>query len=186
MTSTRVQALGLNGVFTLTPAVSTQDNGRFSHYHRADEFAALGVATHYVHEHASRYALRHTVHGLHFQTLPRPQTKLVRVSRGRIFDVVVDIRRGSATYGRHASVELDAESWTQLHVPPGFAHGFCTLERDTEVVFRLSDYNDAPLLRGLRWNGPALGIAWPCGAAPAFVYAVDAHWPTLAGLASPF
>jgi dTDP-4-dehydrorhamnose 3,5-epimerase len=186
MTTRRVKSLGLDGVFTLQALLSEQPNGRFAHYYAERDFAAVGMATHYVQEHASRYALRHTVRGLHFQTAPRPQTKIVRVARGRIHDVVVDIRRGSPTFGRHAAVELGADDWTQLHVPPGFAHGFCTLEPDTEIVFRLSDYNEPPLLRGLLWNDPALGIAWPCGDAPAYVFDVDRHWPALEGLDTPF
>lgn len=171
---------------TIHVVESTLPNGRFSHYFSERDFSALGLAGHYVQEHASRYAARHTVRGLHFQTTPRPQTKVVRVQRGRIHDVIVDIRRHSPTFGRHAAVELAAGDWTQLHVPPGFAHGFCTLEPDTEVVFRLSDYNETSLLRGLRWNDPALGIAWPCGDTPAFVYDVDLGWPVIAELHSPF
>jgi dTDP-4-dehydrorhamnose 3,5-epimerase len=185
MDEPRVKALGLAGVFTLQPVRSEQTNGRFSQYYAERELADLGVASHYVQEHASRYAARHTVRGLHFQTVPQPQTKIVRVARGRILDVVVDIRRGSETFGRHAAVEL-CDDWTQLHVGPGFAHGFCTLEPDTEIVFRLSDYNEPALLRGLAWDDPALGIAWPCGAAPGFVFEVDRRWPTLARLETPF
>jgi dTDP-4-dehydrorhamnose 3,5-epimerase len=185
MSNSRVHDLGLGGALTLQPVRSEQANGRFSHYHSERELEALGVAWRFVQEHASRYALRHTVRGLHFQTVPHAQTKVVRVARGRIHDVVVDIRRGSPTYGRHAAVEL-TDDWTQLHVPPGFAHGFCTLEPDTEIVFRLSDYNDPALLRGLAWDDPALAIAWPCGDRPGFVFDVDRGWPTLARLDSPF
>lgn len=186
MTSLRSVSLGLAGAATIHVVESTLPNGRFSHYYSERDFEALGLPGRYVQEHASRYAARHTVRGLHFQTLPRPQTKIVRVQRGSIHDVIVDIRRGSPTYGRHAAVHLAAGDWTQLHVPPGFAHGFCTLEPDTEVVFRLTDYNDPALLRGLHWNDPALGIAWPCGDSPAFVYDADCAWPTLQALASPF
>jgi dTDP-4-dehydrorhamnose 3,5-epimerase len=137
-----------------------------------------------VQSHASRYATRHTVRGLHFQTTP--QTKLVRVAQGRIHDVVVDIRRQSPTYGQHASVGLAAGDWTQLLVPPGFAHGFCTLEADTEVAFLLDDYNDPARLRGLLWSDPRLGIVWPCGDAPGWLPEIDRGWPALAALQSPF
>jgi dTDP-4-dehydrorhamnose 3,5-epimerase len=83
-------------------------------------------------------------------------------------------------------VELAAGDWRQLHVPPGFAHGFCTLEPDTEIAFRLTDYNDRAHAGGLRWNDPRLAIAWPCGDAPAWMAPVDREWPTLAALDSPF
>jgi len=186
MTNLTAKPLGLAGAFTLHTQISTQPNGRFSNFYSERDFSALGCGGRYVQEHASCYALKHTVRGLHFQTAPRPQTKIVRVAQGRIHDVVVDIRRGSATYGQHASVELSAGHAVQLHVPPGFAHGFCTLEPDTEIVFRLSDYNEPELLRGLRWDDPALGIVWPCGAAPGFVFPVDQDWPLLADLDTPF
>jgi dTDP-4-dehydrorhamnose 3,5-epimerase len=178
--------LGLDGLFTIVPDVTLQPQGRFTYHFSERDFEALGANGRCVQEHASCYPLRHTVRGLHFQAPPHAQTKYVRVARGRIHDVVVDARRGSPTRGRHATLELAAGDWTQLHVPPGFAHGFCTLEPDTEVVFRLTDYNDPALLRGLRWNDPALGIAWPCGDAPAFVFPADRALPLLADLDSPF
>lgn len=186
MTSLRVNALPLPGLCTLQVEPGRVPNGRFSHFYSERDFEALGLPGRYVQEHASRYAAVHTVRGLHFQTLPRPQTKIVRVAQGCILDVMVDIRRGSPTWGRHACVEIAAGGWLQLHVPPGFAHGFCTLAPDTEVVFRLTDYNEPQLLRGLCWNDPALGIAWPCGDAPGYLFDVDTTWPALAALDSPF
>jgi dTDP-4-dehydrorhamnose 3,5-epimerase len=178
--------LGLEGLFVIEPDVSADGHGRYSYYYDERGFAAAGAASHYVQEHASFYPLRHTVRGLHFQKPPHAQTKVVRVARGRIHDVCVDVRIGSPTYGHHASVELAAGDWRQLHVPPGFAHGFCTLEPDCEVAFRLTDYNDRAHAGGLRWDDPALGIDWPCGDAPAFVFPADHGWPLLAGLDSPF
>lgn len=178
--------LGIEGLFVLEPDRSADDHGSYSVFHDERELAGLGVALPIVQEHASRYRLRHTVRGLHFQRPPHAQTKIVRVTRGRIWDVCVDIRVGSPTWGRHAAVELAAGDWRQVHVPPGFAHGFCTLEPDTEVAFRLSDFNDRALAAGLRWNDPALGLAWPCGDTPAWVYPVDQSWPLLAALQSPF
>jgi dTDP-4-dehydrorhamnose 3,5-epimerase len=179
-------SLGLDGLFVIEPDVSGDDNGRYSYYYSERGFRDAGAAAQYVQEHASRYRLRHTVRGLHFQRPPHAQHKVVRVARGRIWDVCVDVRRGSPTYGRHAAIELAAGDWRQLHVPPGFAHGFCTLEPDTEVTFRLTDYNDRAFAGGLLWNDPALGIAWPCGDAPAHVYPADREWPQLAALESPF
>lgn len=180
------EPLGLDGLFVIAPDVTQQPHGRFTYHFSERDLARLGADGRCVQEHASFYPLRHTVRGLHFQTMPRAQTKYVRVARGRIHDVVVDVRRGSATRGRHVALELAAGDWRQLHVPPGFAHGFCTLEPDTEVVFRLTDYNDPSLLRGVRWNDPALGIAWPCGDTPAVLFPVDRALPLLADLASPF
>ena len=179
-------SLGLAGLFVIEPDRSADANGRYSYYYSEKEFARAGAASHYVQEHASFYPQRHTVRGLHFQRPPHAQHKVVRVARGRILDVCVDVRRGSLTYGLHASVELAGGDWRQLHVPPGFAHGFCTLEDDTEVTFRLTDYNDKALAGGLRWNDPALDIAWPCGDQPAYVFPVDREWPLLAALQTPF
>lgn len=181
----QAEPLALEGLCLLRAAVSTQPDARFSYFHDERDFAALGLPR-VVQQHASRYAPRHTVRGLHFQLPPQAQTKIVSVAQGRIHDVVVDIRRASPTFGRHVAVQMTAGDWTQLVVPPGFAHGFCTLEPDTEVVFRLSDYNEPALLRGLHWNDPALGIGWPCGDAPARLFDVDRDWPRLGDLPSPF
>jgi dTDP-4-dehydrorhamnose 3,5-epimerase len=179
-------SLGLAGLFVIEPDRSADAHGRYSYYYSEKEFARAGAASHYVQEHASFYPQRHTVRGLHFQQPPHAQHKVVRVARGRILDVCVDVRRDSLTYGLHASVELAGGDWRQLHVPPGFAHGFCTLEDDTEVAFRLTDYNDKAHAGGLRWNDPALGIAWPCGDSPGYVFPVDREWPLLADLDTPF
>lgn len=179
-------SLGLDGLFVVELDRSSDEHGRYSYYYSEKALAAAGVPSHYVQEHASRYALAHTVRGLHFQKPPHAQHKVVRVSRGRIWDVCVDVRRASPTFGRHAAIELEAGDWRQLHVPPGFAHGFCTLEADTEIAFRLTDYNDRDFAGGLLWNDPALDIGWPCGDVPAFVFQVDRDWPRLAALDSPF
>lgn len=180
----RASPLPLSGLLLLEPAESTAPNARFSYFYDERDFAALGLPR-VVQQHASRYALRHTVRGLHFQAPPLAQTKIVGVAAGAIHDVVVDVRRGSPTYGQHLAVELSA-GWRRLVVPPGFAHGFCTLEANTEVVFWLSEFNEPTHLRGLLWNDPALAIAWPCATEPAQVFDVDRGWPTLAGLDSPW
>ncbi|MEJ7929344.1 dTDP-4-dehydrorhamnose 3,5-epimerase [Ramlibacter sp. AN1015] len=178
--------LGPEGLFVLEPEQSSDEHGRYSVYYSARGFERVGAGGTYVQEHASRYRLRHTVRGLHFQRPPHAQVKVVRVARGRIWDVCVDIRRDSPTYGAHASVELREGDWRQLHVPPGFAHGFCTLEPDTEITFRLTDYNDRAFAAGLLWNDPALAIPWPCADEPAYVFPADRQWPALAALDSPF
>jgi dTDP-4-dehydrorhamnose 3,5-epimerase len=180
----RATPLPLPGLMLLEPAVSTAAGARFSYFHDERDYTPLGLPR-VVQQHASRYGPKHTVRGLHFQDLPHPQTKIVGVASGRIQDVVVDIRLGSPTFGSHAMVELEA-GWRRLAVPPGFAHGFCTLEPDTEVVFSLSDFNVPSLLRGLAWDDPALGLSWACGDKPGMVFDVDRQWPTLVDLNSPF
>ena len=129
---------------------------------------------------------RGTVRGLHFQVPPRAQAKLVRVLAGRIFDVVVDLRRASPAYGRHVAFELSAANGDQLFVPAGLAHGFCTLEEDTEVLYKVSAYYSRDHDRGLRWDDPALGIAWPVAAGEAVLSDRDRRHPTLADLPDYF
>ena len=180
------QALALPGAFVIVPDTREVQSGRFTYFHDERDLAALGANGRCVQEHASFYPLRHTVRGLHFQTAPGLQTKYVRVARGSIRDVIVDLRAGSPTFGRHAALTLCGGDWRQLHVPPGFGHGFCTLEPDTEVLFRLTAFNDAALLRGVRWNDPAFGIDWPCGDSPAWIFPIDEAWPLFADLETPF
>jgi len=182
----RIETLPLPGLALLHPDCSGDDSAGFTYFHEADELREAGLVIAVQQAHASRYGPRHTVRGLHFQRPPRAQVKVVRVARGRIFDVVVDVRRGSPTWGKHVCVLLDARDWQRLVIPPGFAHGFCTLEPDCEVEFTLSERNERPLLGGLRWNDPALAIDWPCGPEPGMVLAVDTAWPVLAELDSPF
>lgn len=111
----------------------------------------------------------------------------MRVASGRIHDVVVDLRRGSPTFGRAAGIELSAADKTSLYVPIGFAHGFCTLAPDTEIVFKLTGHPNTPgQLGGIFWNDPALAIAWPCGDEPSVLFPVDAALPRLAEFETPF
>lgn len=125
-----------------------------------------------------------TVRGLHFQLPPHAQAKLVRVVRGAILDVAVDIRAGSATFGQHVAVELSADNARQLFVPAGFAHGFITRAPDTEVAYKVSDIYAPACEGGLLWDDPALGIDWGPGAATAVVAERDRSWPKLADLAT--
>ena len=178
--------LELPGLKTVMPDVQGDENGEFSYFHDEREYARLGLPAAFVQAHGSFYPKRWTVRGLHCQRAPHAQHKLVRVVRGRIFDVVVDVRRGSPTYGRGESVELSAANRKMLLVPIGFAHGFCTLEPDTEVVFRLTAYNHPASQSGIVWNDPALGIDWPCGNAPAWVFPFDRDLPRLADYVTGF
>ncbi len=182
----QVKKLAIEGLLAINPDQSSDENGRYSYYFDSNQFKELGVLPEFVQEHASCYEQQWTVRGLHFQTPPKPQYKLVRVVKGRIWDVCVDVRVDSPTYGMHESIELVADSWIQLLVPPGLAHGFCTLENDTEVSFRLTNHNEKELLRGLLWNDPALNVRWPCEENPNYIYKVDQSWPSLKNLNSPF
>ena len=127
-----------------------------------------------------------TVRGLHFQSPPYAQNKLVRVTRGRIVDVAVDLRRGSPTYGRHVMAELSAENWMQILVPIGFAHGFMTLEPDTEVLYKVCSPYSASHDLGVAWNDPDIGIVWPAVSSRPLLSDKDTKQPSLATLISPF
>ena len=140
----------------------------------------------FVQDNHSFSAKKGTVRGLHFQTPPVAQHKLVRVVRGSVFDVVVNLRQSSFSYGRHVSVSLSAAAWNQVFVPIGFAHGFMTLEDDTEVIYKVSDYYSPDHDKGLLWNDPALGIQWPLPAKEVLLSERDRVRPRLAELESPF
>jgi dTDP-4-dehydrorhamnose 3,5-epimerase len=127
-----------------------------------------------------------TVRGLHFQTSPHAQAKLVRVSRGRILDVAVDLRRSSATYGKHVAVELSRENWTQIYIPTGFAHGFCTLEPDTEVIYKVTSPYAPQADAGILWSDPDIAIAWPVSPENVTVSEKDAQLPLFKDVAMKF
>jgi dTDP-4-dehydrorhamnose 3,5-epimerase len=154
--------------------------GFFSETYNRRDFAALGIPLEFVQDNQALSGPAGTVRGLHYQLAPAAQSKLVRVTRGRIFDVAVDIRRGSPSFGKFASSELSAEEWNQLYVPAGFAHGYCTLTADTEVIYKVSDYYNPVHERAIRWNDPAIGIPWPVGEAAAIISDRDRRSPLLA------
>jgi dTDP-4-dehydrorhamnose 3,5-epimerase len=140
----------------------------------------------FVQDNHSKSAAAGTVRGLHFQIPPVAQDKLVRVARGAVYDVAVDIRHGSPTFGAHVAVVLSEGNWEQLLVPRGFAHGFCTLEPDTEVLYKVSAHYSPDHDRGLRWDDPGLGIDWPVDAGAAVLSDKDRAWPALADLPGHF
>jgi dTDP-4-dehydrorhamnose 3,5-epimerase len=173
-------------VVQLTPQRFGDARGWFSETYSTRSFSsALGNVT-FVQDNQAFSALRGTLRGLHFQRPPEPQAKLVRVLRGSIFDVAVDLRVGSPTYGRWVSEILTAEGGEQLFVPRGFAHGYCTLEPNTEVVYKVDGFYAPACDAGLAWDDPTLGIAWPLTPEEAILSDKDRVLPPFADFVSPF
>ncbi len=159
-----VVALDIPDVKLITPKRFGDSRGFFSEVYNARALADAGIDIVFVQDNHAFSSQTGTLRGLHFQKPPHAQTKLVRVTRGRIYDVAVDIRPGSPTYGRHVGVELSAGNWSQLLVPAGFAHGYCTLEPDTEVLYKVDAYYAPEHDAGILWSDPALAISWPVAA----------------------
>lgn len=173
-------------VLVVSPRRHGDARGYFSEVYSEHDFHAAGIAARFIQDNQSCSRQRGTVRGLHFQLPPFAQSKLVRVLRGAIFDVAVDIRRESMSFGKFVSVILSAENGRQLYVPAGFAHGFCTLEPDTEVFYKV-DASYAPSHEsGLAWNDPDIGIDWPDVADQSTLLERDRRWPALHGLSSLF
>jgi dTDP-4-dehydrorhamnose 3,5-epimerase len=149
----------LDGPVLLAPAMHGDERGFFMETYRADEWARHGVPTTFVQDNHSR-SRRGTLRGIHFQTSPG-QGKLVRVARGRVLDVVVDLRRGSPTFGSWEGVELDDERALQLWIPVGFGHGFCVLSDVADFVYKCTSYYDPATESGFRFDDPEVGIEWP-------------------------
>lgn len=160
--------------------------GWFSESFNERSLTAHGIASHFVQDNQSMSLRKGTIRGLHFQTPPMAQAKLVRVLRGSILDVAVDIRRGSPTYGQFVVAELSAHNGHQLFVPVGFAHGFCTLEDSTEVFYKVTEFYSPQHDGGLRWDDPSIEVPWPVRAADAVVSDKDAELPQLQDWQSVF
>jgi dTDP-4-dehydrorhamnose 3,5-epimerase len=182
----RIVPTAIPDVLLIVPDRFGDARGWFSETYRADALADAGVKDAFVQDNQSFSSLPGTVRGLHFQAPPAAQAKLVRVLAGAIYDVAVDLRRSSPTFGHHVALRLDAAAGEQLFVPVGFAHGFCTLEPDTMVAYKVTSYYRAELDRGLLWSDPALGVPWPVSAGDATLSAKDAAAPRLAELETPF
>jgi len=163
------------GVVRVDAEPHRDDRGLFARLHCPEEFAAAGIPFEPAQTSVSRNPTLHTLRGMHYQPAPYGETKLVRVTRGRILDVAIDLRPDSPTYRRWTAAELSAENLSALYIGEGIAHGFLTLEPDTDVVYQI-----APAFRpgheaGVRWNDPAFGVAWP--AAPTLISPRDAGYP---------
>lgn len=156
-----VEQTALPEVLVVRPKRFGDQRGFFCETYHREKFCAAGIDCEFVQDNHSLSGPVGTLRGLHYQIPPAAQDKLVRVIRGRIVDVAVDIRRSSPTFGQHVAVELSAEDGRQIFVPKGFAHGFLTLEPDTEVVYKVSDYYAPDAERGIRWDDADLAIAWP-------------------------
>jgi dTDP-4-dehydrorhamnose 3,5-epimerase len=167
------------GPVLFTPPKFGDLRGFFSEVYNQRTFYDLIGNVHFVQDNHSLSVQQGTIRGLHFQIPPSAQGKLVRVVRGAIFDVAVDIRRSSPTYGRYISAILSAENWSQLWVPIGFAHGFCTIEPNTEVIYKVTDYYSKADDRGIAWNDPEIGVEWPVNPGAAIVLDRDRDHPRL-------
>ncbi len=182
----QIESLAIPDVKIITPRKFGDDRGFFSETWNSRALTEAGIDIAFVQENQSLSREVGVVRGLHFQTPPHAQDKLVRVVRGRIWDVAVDIRKTSPTYGRWVAAEISAEAWNQILVPVGFAHGFCTLEPDTEVIYLVSDYYSAASDANLLWSDADLAIDWPIKAEDAVLSDKDRKAAAFASFQSPF
>jgi dTDP-4-dehydrorhamnose 3,5-epimerase len=182
----QIEPLAIRDLKLVKPTIVRDSRGVFSETYNKRDFAKGGIDVTFVQDNHSLSVANGVVRGLHFQIPPCAQDKLVRVVRGSIFDVAVDIRYGAPTYGQHVAVVLSAKNRRQLWVPKGFAHGFCTLEPHAEVLYKVTDYYAPEHDRGLAWDDPDLGIDWPVTAETAILSEKDRHHPTLAELPAHF
>ncbi len=182
----RVERLAIPEVLLLTPEKHADHRGFFSETWNRQALSKAGLDLDFVQDNHSLSRTAGTLRGLHFQTPPFAQDKLVRVVRGAVFDVAVDLRSGSPTFGRHVSAVISAENWAQILVPAGFAHGICTLEPDTEIIYKVSNYFAPDHDRGVSWNDPDLGIDWPIAESAVILSDRDKNLPSLSELGQVF
>ena len=181
----QIEDTPLDGVKIITPARFGDARGFFSESYSQRRLAEHGITIQFVQDNHSVSTEAGTVRGLHFQSPPHAQDKLVRCGRGAIFDVAVDIRKGSPTYGHWVGYDLSFENGLQLLVPRGFLHGFITREPDTEIIYKCSDYYSPECDGAVRWNDPGIGIDWGFSG-EAVLSAKDQAAPLLQDFDSPF
>ena len=160
--------------------------GFFSETYNKQAFAEAGIDLDFVQDNHSLSAEKGVLRGLHFQTPPFGQDKLVRVVAGRVLDVAVDLRKSSPTFGQHVTAELSVENWTQILVPIGFAHGFLTLEENSEVIYKVTNYYAPNNDGGVLWNDPDIGVDWPIDSSEVILSDKDKVQPRLADLPDIF
>lgn len=182
----QVTATEIADVKLIAPRIHRDHRGFFSETYNKAALTASGATLEFVQDNHSLSVDRGVVRGLHFQIPPFAQDKLVRVIRGSVFDVAVDIRHGSPTFGKHVARVIGAADWNEFLVPSGFAHGFCTLEANTEVIYKVTNYYSPEHDRGVLWNDADLGIAWPIGEAQAILSDKDRGLPRFADLPAYF
>jgi dTDP-4-dehydrorhamnose 3,5-epimerase len=182
----KITSLSLAEVKLIEPQVFKDNRGEFLEIYTERSFQKAGIECQFVQDCHSLTCEANVVRGLHFQSPPHAQSKLIRVTQGRLWDVVVDIRKGSPTFAQHVGVELSARSFNMLFLPAGFAHGFATLEANTEIQYKMDDYYAPDHDGGILWNDPALAIDWPVDADTAILSEKDAVLPKLADLEPPF
>jgi dTDP-4-dehydrorhamnose 3,5-epimerase len=173
----KAERLGIPDLIMVTPDRFADARGFFSETWSREPFAAAGIDAVFVQDNQSLSRDRGVVRGLHCQIGPHAQGKLIRCTRGAIWDVAVDARPGSPSFGHWEAVELSAENWRQLWIPAGFLHGFCTLVPDTEVIYKVTAPYDRESERGVIWNDPTLALRWPIGEAEAVLSDKDRRLP---------
>lgn len=181
-----IQKLDIPGLLLITPRRFGDERGFFSESWNRKALAGHGVDVDFVQDNHSLSKTVGTVRGLHFQAPPHAQAKLVRCGRGRLFDVAVDARKGSPTFGKWFGVELSFDNGQQLLIPEGFLHGFMTLEPDTEIIYKCSDYYAPECDGGVRFDDPEIGIDWPLKNIDFTVSAKDRDAPSFADFNNPF
>ena len=182
----KIERLSIPDVLLVTPAKHGDERGFFSEVFRDDLLRPFGVEQSFVQDNHVFSASRGVLRGLHFQKQPHAQGKLVRCMRGAVLDVAVDIRTGSPTFGQHVAVELTAANWSQIWVPPGFAHGYVTLQPDCEIIYKVTGYYAPESETGVAWDDPALGIDWRLDPADLTLSAKDTRNPRLADIRTSF
>jgi dTDP-4-dehydrorhamnose 3,5-epimerase len=182
----QIDSFDIDGPLLLTPARHGDARGFFSEVFRQDRFDAAAGQTVFVQDNHSRSGKKGVIRGLHYQAPPAAQGKLVRVTRGAVYDVAVDARRASPTYGRHVGVELSEGNWRQLWVPPGFLHGFCTLTEDVEFLYKVTSYYSPEHDGAVAFDDPEIGIDWPLGGAEPLVSDKDRRAPRFAEMPQIF